>query len=181
MTPILGENLSTRPEPEIEIDNYTVAVTKNARVIGRLKKGKAGRYAKTVFYFPRANPISTVSITVTGKWVNFGDGQGLKIPCTILFKGEEKYVEVCKKAVELVAFIIVCTLEILSVNYEEYQYYHRNIPHSSRFFFIWQCFKKTSINSKCNGFICFLLFFYLRSFKAKYRSLVKDHHIGRQG
>ena len=28
------------------------------------------------------------------------------------------------------------------------------------------------LNSKCNGFICFLLFFYLMSFKAKYRSLV---------
>ena len=116
MTPILGENLSTRPEPETEIDNYVVAVTKNARVIGHLKNGKTGRYAKTVFYFSRANPINTASIIVTGKWVNFGDGQGLKIPCTILFKGEEKYVEVLKKAVELVAFIIVCTLEILSVN-----------------------------------------------------------------
>ena len=39
-------------------------------------------------------------------------------------------------------------------------------------FFSWQCFKKTSSNSKCNGFICFLLFFYLRSLKAKYQSLV---------
>ena len=85
-------------------------------MIGHLKKGKTGRYTKTVFYFSRANPINTASIIVTGKWVNFGDGQGLQIPCTILFKGEEKYVEVLKKAVELVAFIIVCTLEILSVN-----------------------------------------------------------------
>ena len=39
-------------------------------------------------------------------------------------------------------------------------------------FFPWQCFKKTSSNSKCNGFICFLLFFYFRSLKAKYQSLV---------
>ena len=43
-TPILGENLSTRPEPENEI-----AVAKDARVIGHLKKGKTGRYTKTVF------------------------------------------------------------------------------------------------------------------------------------
>ena len=41
-TPILGENLSTRPEPENEIDKYAVAVTKDARVIGHLKKGKTG-------------------------------------------------------------------------------------------------------------------------------------------
>ena len=43
-TPILGENLSTRPEPENEI-----VVAKDARVIGHLKKGKTGRYTKTVF------------------------------------------------------------------------------------------------------------------------------------
>ena len=48
-TPILGENLSTRPEPENEIDKYTVTVTKEAWVIGHLKKGKTGWYAKTVF------------------------------------------------------------------------------------------------------------------------------------
>ena len=39
---ILGENLSTRPQPENEIDRYAVAVTKYARVIGHLKKGKTG-------------------------------------------------------------------------------------------------------------------------------------------
>ena len=48
-TPILGENKSTRPEPENEVDKYDVAVTNGARVIGHLKKGKTGRYAKTVF------------------------------------------------------------------------------------------------------------------------------------
>ena len=50
-TPILGENLSTRPESESEIDKYAVAVTKDAQVIGHLKKGKTGQYAKTIFYF----------------------------------------------------------------------------------------------------------------------------------
>ena len=33
-TLILGENLSSRPEPEIEIDKYAVGVAKGARVIG---------------------------------------------------------------------------------------------------------------------------------------------------
>ena len=37
-TPIIGENLSTRPEPENEIEKYAVAVTKDARVISHLKK-----------------------------------------------------------------------------------------------------------------------------------------------
>ena len=87
---ILGENLSTRPERESDIDKYAVAVTKDARVIGHLKKGKTGPYAKTVFYFLQANPVNTASITVTGKTVNVGDRQGLQIPCTILFKREEE-------------------------------------------------------------------------------------------
>ena len=77
---------------ENETDKYTVTVTKDARVICHLKEGKTGRYAKTVFYFLRANPMNTASITVTEKRVNFGDGQGLQIFCTILFKGEEKYI-----------------------------------------------------------------------------------------
>ena len=68
--------------------------------------------------------MSTCCIIVTGKRVNFGDGQVLQIPCTILFQREEKYIEVLKKTVELVLFIIICTLEILSVKYEKYQYYH---------------------------------------------------------
>ena len=82
-----------RPEPENEIGKYVVAVTKDARVIGFFKKGKTGRYAKTVSYFLRANTMNTASITVIGKRVNSGDGQGLQIPCTILFKGEGKYIK----------------------------------------------------------------------------------------
>ena len=66
-TPIFAENVSIRPEPENEIDEYAVAVTTDARVIGHLKKGKTGRYAKTDFYFIRANPMNAARITVTGK------------------------------------------------------------------------------------------------------------------
>ena len=74
-----------------------MTVTKGAQVIVHLKKGKTCRYAKTLFYFLRANPMNIASITVTGKRVNFGDRQDLNIPCTILFKREEKYIEVIKK------------------------------------------------------------------------------------
>ena len=45
--------------------------------------------------------MKTASITVTGKKVNFGDGQGLQIPSTILFKGEEKYIEALKNQLNL--------------------------------------------------------------------------------
>ena len=87
-----NQNLSTHPEPENQIDQYDVAVTKDAWVIVHLKKGKTSEYAKTVFYFLRGNPISTAGIYATEEKVNLEDGQGLEIPCTILFKGEEKYI-----------------------------------------------------------------------------------------
>ena len=51
-------------------------------------------------------------------------------------------------------------------------------------FFPWQYFKKTSSNSKCNGFICFFHFFNLRSLnsdQAKYQSLVMYKIIGAVG
>ena len=38
-------HLSTRTEPQHEIEKYAVAVTKDALLIGHLKKGKTGRYA----------------------------------------------------------------------------------------------------------------------------------------
>ena len=54
-----------------------------------------------MFYFLQANPINAASITVTGKRANFGDQQHLRILCTILFKGEEKYIEVLEKQLNL--------------------------------------------------------------------------------
>ena len=101
-----------------------MAVTKDAQVIGQLKKGRIGRYAKTVFFFLLANPMNIASITVTWKRVNFRDGQDFQIPWTILLKAKEKYIEIKKKTVELIPFITVYMLEILSVKDKEYQYYH---------------------------------------------------------
>ena len=66
-TPLLGENLSPRLEPENEIDKFAVAVTKDTRLVVHLKKGKTRRYAKTIFYFLWANLANTDSITITKK------------------------------------------------------------------------------------------------------------------
>ena len=56
------------------------------------------KMSKFVFMGTYANLMNTASITVTGKRVIFGDGQSLQIPCTILFKGKEKYIEVLKNS-----------------------------------------------------------------------------------
>ena len=45
--------------------------------------------------------MNTASITIKGERVNFGNGQGWQIPCTILFKREEKHIEVLKKLLNL--------------------------------------------------------------------------------
>ena len=45
--------------------------------------------------------MNTASITLTGKRVNFGYGQGLQIPCTILFTRKQKYIEVLKKQLNM--------------------------------------------------------------------------------
>ena len=42
--------------------------------------------------------MNTASITVRGKRANFGDGRGLQIPGTILFEGEQKYIEIFKNS-----------------------------------------------------------------------------------
>ena len=78
-----------------------MVVNKDARVVGHLKKGKTGRYAKTAFYFFEANPWNNANITVTGNKINFGDWQGLQILCTTSIKGEEKYIEFLKKHLNL--------------------------------------------------------------------------------
>ena len=64
--------------------------------------------------------MNAARITDTGKTVNFGNEQDMQIPCIILFKREEIYIEALKKTVKPVPFIIICTLEILSVKCEEY-------------------------------------------------------------
>ena len=51
-------------------------------------------------------------------------GKACKFPAQF-YSREKKYIlKFLKQTVELVPFIIVCKLEILSVKYEEYQYYH---------------------------------------------------------
>jgi len=46
-------------------------------VVGHLKKGKSGRFAKTVFYFLRGDKDSSCSTIMRGKPVNLGDGEGI--------------------------------------------------------------------------------------------------------
>ena len=90
-TPTLGENLSIRPEPENKIDEYAVAVTTDARVIGHLKKGKTGRYAKTDFYFLELIKWTLLGLLSQGKVLTLEMDKDCKFPAQF-YSREKKYI-----------------------------------------------------------------------------------------
>ena len=45
----LDELLEVSTEPDNPVDKFAVAVKKNQNIVGHLKKGKTGRFAKTLF------------------------------------------------------------------------------------------------------------------------------------
>ena len=97
-TPKRNEVPQAVMEPENPVDKYAVCVKREGdQVVGHLQKGKNGRFAKTVFYFLRANPQNTCTVTVHGKAVNLGDGDGMQVPCKLYFSGEEKFTRILKR------------------------------------------------------------------------------------
>ena len=58
-TPEISEILKTSLEPENVNDRFAVAVEKEGQIVGHLNKGNSGRFAKTLFYFLRANHGNT--------------------------------------------------------------------------------------------------------------------------
>ena len=92
-TPEIGEILKTRLDSEKVVDRFVLAVEKEGQIVGPLKKRNVGPLAKTIFCFLRANHGNTCQVEVRRKRVNIGDGQGLQLPCTLQFSGEEKYIK----------------------------------------------------------------------------------------
>ena len=78
-TPKIGEILSTEKELGNLVDKYTVCVKKENEIVGHLPLGKDRKYAKTVFYFLRANEYVSCNVLIKGKPVNLGDGDGMQV------------------------------------------------------------------------------------------------------
>ena len=74
---------------------YAVCVKKEKKIVGHLRLGKSGKFAK--FYFLRADELSSCKIVVTGKSVNLGDGEGMQVPCKLIFTGIEKSIDILKR------------------------------------------------------------------------------------
>ena len=66
------------------MDKYAVSILKVGEVVGHLKKGKTCRFAKTIFYFLRADKKNSCTAIVKGKPANLGNGDGMQVPCTLL-------------------------------------------------------------------------------------------------
>ena len=84
-------------EPHNPVDKYAVAVQMDEKVVGHLPLGENGKFAKTTFYILRADPYGKCNITVTGKAVNLGDGDGMQVPCILRLLGQKSMVEILKQ------------------------------------------------------------------------------------
>ena len=96
-TPTLQEQVYGEIEPHNPVDKYAVAVKKDEKVIGHLPLGENGKFAKTIFYLLRADPYAKCNITVVGKAVNLGDGDGMQVPCILHLSGQKSMVEILKQ------------------------------------------------------------------------------------
>ena len=83
-TPQLDELLEVSTEPDNPVDKFAVAVKKNQNIVGHLKKGKTGRFAKTLS-------------KITWKRCNLGDGDGLQVPCILYISGQAEFVSILQK------------------------------------------------------------------------------------
>ena len=59
-----------RREPENLNDAFAVCVLRNEEIVGHIKKGDNGRFARTIFYFLRAAADNRCRATVRGMPVN---------------------------------------------------------------------------------------------------------------
>ena len=97
-SPEMGEELEVHCEPDNVVDKYAVCLkTKDGKIVGHLKKGKSGRFAKTIFYFLRSHAEAGCTAKISGKRFNLGDGEGLQVPCVLNLEGENKFVNILKE------------------------------------------------------------------------------------
>ena len=95
-----------------------VAVKKNNVVVGHLPLGCSGKFAKTIFYFLRADEWSECKVIVTGKPVNRGDGDGMQVPCLLKFHEQKSLIGILKQQLDVMKLLLllicyVCILVLL--------------------------------------------------------------------
>ena len=76
---------------------------KNECIVGHMSLGKTGNFAKTFFYFLRADKYSICEVEITGKLLNLGDGEGMEVPCKLKLTGRRKFVNISQNSLTLSA------------------------------------------------------------------------------
>ena len=81
-------------EPENAKDRFAVAALNDEEIVGHLMKGRTGRFAKTIFYFLRADTDNKCQIEISGRPANEGDRKGMKVPCILHLIGKHYFVKI---------------------------------------------------------------------------------------
>ena len=79
------------------MEKFALCVKINEKIVGHLKKGTSRRFANTIFYFLCSDAYSSAWTKITGKRCNFGDGEGMQIPCKLSLFGQPKFVSLLRK------------------------------------------------------------------------------------
>ena len=61
--------------------------------------GKPGRFAETIFYLLRADLKNICYVVVTGIFTEM-HGEGIHGPCTVHFRGHQKFLDILKRRVK---------------------------------------------------------------------------------
>ena len=94
------EIVSTEREPGNLVDKYAVCVKKENEIVGHLPLGKDGKFAKTVFYFLRADVYGSCNVLIKGKPANLGDGDGMQVSCKLNFVGQKRFICILQKTLK---------------------------------------------------------------------------------
>ena len=98
--PKIGEIISTERKPENVVDKYTVCVKKENEIVAHLPLGKDGKFAKTVFYFLRADEYGWCNVLIKQKPVNLGNDDGMQVSCTLNLVGQKKFICILQKTLK---------------------------------------------------------------------------------
>ena len=86
-TPVIGEELTLKREPDNPVSKHAVAVTRDGQIVGHIPE----KYSRVVSCF-LAREGNSGSCVVTGPRVNRGVQLGLEVPCLYKFFGRQDYV-----------------------------------------------------------------------------------------
>ena len=98
--PFINEELTTAMEPDNVVDKYAVCVKKSNVIVGRLPHGNNGRFAKMMFYLLRADKYAECRVITTGKEVNLGEGEGMKVHCFLKISRTKNMLQILCKNIQ---------------------------------------------------------------------------------